>query len=485
MDGTDGGAAPLTPPPGSVLVTDHGALCDGVSNDTAAFVAASEQINQAGGGTLWLPPGGVTCVVGAQTFEAGSGYTTSPIINIHDCPDPVTIYGNGARLRAADGLRFGSFDPNTGEPYMPPSLPFTTFPYGTSAYVMVHLQRNASVSVNHMKLDGNIDGLIVGGQYGDIGIQLPAFGVIAYSNKNLTIKKIHAHHHGTDGVMVGFPGLTEQSEPTPTLLEDVVSEYNARQGFSWVGGIGLTVRRSKFMNSGRARFSSPPGAGVDIEAEESVIRDGLFEDCEIANNTGVGLVADSGDSARITVRDTSIWGNSAWSIWPLKPYMRFERCDIHGAAVNLYGSTADPASAAKFVDCSFDDLDHPTFGETYEDMLINLGAGISQNVEFENCSFTATQGKSLYIVGGTLEDPITLSNGTTISHQFVPAPGDFVAVLNGVKLDDVHFTEAVPETTSGYVATQLVWVESNVVVDGPRINFAGVTGPIPPGEYSF
>jgi hypothetical protein len=351
MAGT-GGAIPAMPPPGSTLVADYGAVCDGVTNDTAAFVAASEKINEAGGGTLWLPPGGVTCVVGAQTFEAGSGYSTSPIISIHDCPDEVTIYGNGARLRAADGLRFGSFDPQTGEPYTPPSLPFTTFPYGASAYVMVHLQRNASVSVADIELDGNIDGLILGGQYGDVGIQLPAFGVIAYSNKNLAIKNVHAHHHGTDGIMVGFPGLTEQSEPTPTILEDVVSEYNARQGFSWVGGIGMTVRRSKFTSSGRARFSSPPGAGVDIEAEESVIRDGLFEDCEIANNVGVGLVADSGDSARITVRDSSIWGNSAWSIWPLKPYMRFERCDIHGAAVNLYGSTTEPDSAAKFVGCS-------------------------------------------------------------------------------------------------------------------------------------
>jgi hypothetical protein len=185
------------------------------------------------------------------------------------------------------------------------------------------------------------------------------------------------------------------------------------------------------------------------------------------------------------VRDSSIWGNSAWSIWPLKPYMRFEGCDIHGAAVNLYGSTEDPASAAKFVDCSFDDLDHPTYGETYEDMLINLGAGISQNVEFESCSFTATRGKSLYVVGGTVDDPIILSNGTTISHQFVPSPGDFVAVLNGVKLDDVHFTEVVPEMTSGYVATQLVWVGSNVVVDGPRIDFAGLTGTILPGEYTY
>jgi hypothetical protein len=165
--------------------------------------------------------------------------------------------------------------------------------------------------------------------------------------------------------------------------------------------------------------------------------------------------------------------------------MRFERCDIHGAAVNLYGSTTDPDSAAKFVGCSFDDVDHPTFGATYGDTLVNLGAGVSQNVAFETCSFTATRAKSLYLVGGTRDAPIVLSKGTTISHRFVSSPGDFVAVLNGVQLDDVHFTESVPEAASGYVATQLVWVGSDVVVDGPRINFAGMTGAIPAGEYAY
>jgi hypothetical protein len=67
----------------------------------------------------------------------------------------------------------------------------------------------------------------------------------------------------------------------------------------------------------------------------------------------------------------------------------------------------------------------------------------------------------------------------------VPSPGDFVSVLNGVQLDDVHFTEAVPDTTSAYVATQLVWIGENVVVDGPQIDFAGLTGTIPPGEYTY
>jgi hypothetical protein len=30
-----------------------------------------------------------------------------------------------------------------------------------------------------------------------------------------------------------------------------------------------------------------------------------------------------------------------------------------------------------------------------------------------------------------------------------------------------------------------VWIGENVVVDGPQIDFAGLTGTIPPGEYTY
>ncbi len=461
-------------------VTAFGAVCDGTTNDTDAFAAASEAINQQDGGILWLPPH-ATCVVGKQTFVAGEGYHPAPIIHIHDCADPVTIMGNGAKLVAAEGLRFGSFDPNTGEPFFP-EMPFTEPEYRADAYNMLFLVGNQSVTVSDVELDGNIDGLILGGEWGDTGWQLDANGILAIDNQNLTIQNVHTHHHGLDGVQIAHYGLTPDSPATPVLLEGVVSEYNARQGLSWVGGIGLTARNSKFNHTGQARFSSAPGAGVDIEAEDSVNRDGLFENCEFVNNAGPGLVADSGDSANITVRDSSFWGISNYSIWSKKPYMRFENCDFHGTAISAYGSKTEPESANQFINSTFDDLPHPLYGQPYLfEALVDLEGSDSANVTFDGCTFTATQAQSFRILAEELDNPVIIKN-SSVSHQF---HSDIQATFQGVFLQNVHFSEsfASPPPSPSIIDAQAVRAGENVLVDGPLVTFLSLTGLIPPGDY--
>ncbi len=471
----------ITLPPGAVDVSAYGAMCDGATNDTDAFAAASEAINQQGGGILWLPPN-ATCVVGKQTFVAGEGYRPAPIIHIHDCADPVTIMGNGARLLAADGLRFGSFDPHTGEPYTPPEMPFTEPEYRADAYNMLFLVGNQSVTVTNVELDGNIDGLILGGDWGDTGWQTDANGILAIDNQNLTIQNVYTHHHGLDGVQIAHYGLTPASPATPMLLDGVVSEYNARQGLSWVGGIGLTARNSQFNHTGKARFSSAPGAGVDIEAEDSVNRNGLFENCEFVNNTGAGLVADSGDSANITVRDSSFWGITNYSIWSKKPYMRFENCDFHGTAISAYGSKTEPESANQFINSTFDDLPHPLYGQPYIfEALVDLEGSDSPNVTFDGCAFTATQSQSFMILAEELDNPVIIKN-SSISHQF---HSDLQATFQGVFLQNVHFSEEFdsPPSSPSIIDAQAVRVGENVLVDGTLVTFLSLTGLIPPGDY--
>jgi hypothetical protein len=470
----------IIPPSGAIDVTTYGALCDGVANDTDAFAAAADAINQQGGGVLWLPPN-ATCVVGRQTFVSGEGYRPAPIIHIHDCANPVTIMGNGAKLRAADGLRFGSFDPHTRKPFFP-EMPFTEPEYRGDAYTMLFLVSNQSVTVSDVELDGNIDGLILGGEWGDTGRQLDAGGILAIDNQNLTIQNVYTHHHGLDGVQIAHYGLTPESHATPVLLDAVVSEYNARQGLSWVGGIGLTVRNSTFNHTGKARFSSAPGAGVDIEAEDSINRNGLFENCEFVNNTGAGLVADSGDSANITVHNSSFWGISNYSIWSSKPYMRFESCDFHGTAIRAYGSKTEPASATQFINSTFDDFAHPLYGQPYIfQALVDVEGGGGHNVTFDGCAFTATGTQSLFVLDQDLDDPVIVKN-SSISHQY---QNDIQATLQGVFLENAHFREALasPPQTPTIIDAQLVRVGEGVVVDGPLVTFLSLTGLIPPGDY--
>ena len=95
---------------------DFGARGDGKSNDDAAFAALSAEVNRRRGGTLSLRPGR-TYIVGAQSRGTERfGWEPAPVLHLHDLLSPFKILGNGARLRCQNGLRFGTFDPATGQP---------------------------------------------------------------------------------------------------------------------------------------------------------------------------------------------------------------------------------------------------------------------------------------------------------------------------------------------------------------------------------
>jgi len=103
------------------LKKDCGAKGDGATNDTAAFQKAAEQIQAAGGGTLAIPK--AVYVVGRQEHvEDKTPYYQSQGVFAVSKVNFLLIEGNGATLRFAPGLRYGSFDPKSGEVYSPPLL---------------------------------------------------------------------------------------------------------------------------------------------------------------------------------------------------------------------------------------------------------------------------------------------------------------------------------------------------------------------------
>lgn len=381
-------------PRGSVSVTDFGADPKGVKNSTTAFQAAAAAINSAGGGTLVIPRG--KYIVGGQQFAGASGkgysYKAEPILHITGCTKPVVIEGNGATIKLANGLKFGSFDPKTGMRHDPPGKAFTNQDYAANAcWGMVQLLKNTgSVTVRNLELDGNIANLVVGGAFGDTGRQLAAYGIYAYGNSNVKIENIHTHHHGLDGIVIGYQGLTAASPQYPHTLVNVVSEYNARQGLSWVGGTNLTANGCKFNHTGKAAFVSAPGAGLDIEAESSVCRNGIFTNCEFTNNNGAGMIADTGDSADVAFRGCTFWGVTNWAIWPRKPGYSFDDCKIIGASVNPYPST-DVTKATRFVKCLFtDELLHggAVYGKgNASSVLVHMSN--AENVLFDACRVVA------------------------------------------------------------------------------------------------
>jgi hypothetical protein len=245
----------------------------------------------------------------------------------------------------------------------------------------------AAVEIRDVELDGNVEGLRIGGPYGDVGWQIPATGILLSGNgASEMIVGCSSHHHALDGVTItGDPRRNSRSR-----IERIRCRHNGRQGASITSGRGYDFIDCDFSFTGRSAVSSPPGAGVDIEAEDRPNRDLTFTRCEFRDNSGCGLVADSGDSANARFSDCVFVGTTSWSAWPRKPGFVFAGCTFAGSVVHAFASD-DPRAATKFRNCRFtDDPNLSPTGKLYlpDGPIVNLAE--SDNVRFSGCRFDLT-----------------------------------------------------------------------------------------------
>lgn len=389
---------------------DFGAKGNGIANDSAAFAALAAAVTADGGGTVQFRRD-ATYIVGVQHAtsapKAPQSYVAAKLLEFIGCTKPLILRGNGARIRCASGLRYGIFSRATGDPVHHP-MPYIG-PGGATPYeAMIRAEDcTGSVEISDLELDGNVDRLRIGGQYGDIGWQIPAHGLVLRNNRGPEqVRNLHTHHHAMDGLYIdGFDGPGAGS--AARTITNVRSEYNGRQGCSLVGGHGYAFERCQFNHTGRGAVSSAPGAGVDIEAEKKN-RHFSFTDCLFSNNVGCGLVADTGDSEDVRFLRCTFIGTTNWSAWPCKPFFRFDACTFVGAMVRAFGDPK-PERAAQFFDCSFrdDPALSPTrqvFGGTNPDRpLADLSD--ARNVLFNRCAFLATHAAQLpWSVGAIYAD---------------------------------------------------------------------------------
>jgi hypothetical protein len=317
-----------------------------------------------------------------------AAFPPADILHFVDCTGPVVVRGYGATLRAAHGLRFGTFDPVTGRLFEH-EMPFTERETVASPYVaMIFAERcSGLIDISDLELDGNLQRLQVGGQFGDRGWQIPATGIRLSDNRGPErLSRIYAHHHALDGLLL----YTLPDRLVSTALSNIRCEYNGRQGCSLTGGRNYIFDNCRFLHTGKSRIQSAPGAGVDIEAGNHPIRNVSFSNCEFSNNTGCGMVADSGDTSDVSFVGCRFIGSSNWSAWPKKPRIQFRSCLFVGALVHPYGD-ANSSEATRFVDCDFQDDPalSPTgriyFGGSLRHPVVNAPA--APNVLFERCRF--------------------------------------------------------------------------------------------------
>ncbi|QNF33819.1 right-handed parallel beta-helix repeat-containing protein [Adhaeribacter swui] len=415
-----------------------GAKGDGKSNDQIAFEKAAAYFNKRGGnGKLIISKG--TYLIGKQTFTKGHegkpAYEGADVLKFKNIENFTLSGQKGSKLKYIKGLKFGSFDPSTGKVFSS-KRNFVDYKYAAFIGHCINFENCKNIKVNDFEIDGNNQSISLGGIYGDVGRQLPHYGFFIKNCRKLIINNVDVHHFALDGISIAN-SFNDNLRDEIEIINSKFS-FNGRQGFSWIGGNGLVIKKSSFNNTGKASVASPPGAGVDIEAEVGPINNGYFEDCEFINNNGCGLVADNGDSKNCTFKNCTFWGVSAWSIWINRPVFTFIECNIYGSFVHGFNASNDVA-ATKFINSKFEDK--PFEGKpVYGKFLIESNG--RKRVSFSGCSFIAHQKKLCWVQGSSSwlpEEKYQFSNCNFLFKNVDYPKGDFIALIRSIQYKNCTF----------------------------------------------
>jgi hypothetical protein len=321
-------------------------------NDTKSFQYISQYINDHDGGHLELSGG--TYLVGIQNKGVTNAYQEEPIISILDTINPVIIDGQGAIIKRIEGLRYGSFDPNTGLPvnhpdYGPAPNHTTVEQYGFYDYQyqssfaqgILYFRGNQNITLQNLAIDGNALQANIGGYFSDVYQVMGGIGLAFWQNEKATITNVASYNNLSDGILIAYQGQLAGAPNKPHTLLNVSASYNGRSGFSWTGGNGLYVENSDFNHNSKGIIVSPPGAGVDIEPENTILSNGYFKNVRFINNAGAGILIDSNNVSNVTFEDCLFWGTTYYPVYIRKDntISPDDKLDISIINSDIYGTT--------------------------------------------------------------------------------------------------------------------------------------------------
>lgn len=397
--------------PGSAQQNDYvvrsiksfGAKGDGETNDHAAFLKAAAFFNERNGnGKLVIEKG--TYLAGKQIFindnpdKYAGAFTGDAILNFTGCKNLIVEGKPGSIIKFNKGLRQGTFSPQTGEPF------FHSFKdiynrkeyrgYRSTAGIAIKISECDNVTVKGLTLDGNMDGLVLGGTWG-IGsnpYELEHYGIYIIDASHISISNLYIHHFAVDGICIINKG--QERKTVGITISDTRVNYPGRNGLSWVGGDSISVFRSVFENSARGKISESPAAGMDIEVENnSFCTNGLFEDCSFTGSTGSAITSGSKEKSKNMVFKNCVFASPLYyTIVIDAPLHKFQNCKFYGSCL-VWQRAKTKEDATFFSNCSFEENYE---GEKMYDARYLFGAEAT-GIYFDSCRFSAQTTACFYL----------------------------------------------------------------------------------------
>jgi hypothetical protein len=403
-------------------ILDFGAIANDGKDDTKAFQDASKWINsKKTGASLFFPKG--VYQVGSQKYkQAGFHYKDQEIILLKNVTN-VKLYGEpGSIIKYNPGLKYGSYDTLDGKPYLKQEKNIYNTGLIAALGSIIRLDSVDRIEIRDLELDGNIEKQIIGGKYGDVGCQIPHNGIFLSNVFNGLFINLKVYNFGLDGLMYG--AVSQSKYDTAFVAKNCVFTLNGRNAMSIIGGRGFYIYNSKFTKSGHGKVASMPMAGCDIESEWSPIANGLFQNCNFEQNSGVGFLADSGPSENFSLDNCFFWGDRIWSVWVTKKNYTIKNSTIVGSIVHGYADAKNEQEATKYLNCYFVDS---TIGDkkAYGNFLIELNG--AKRMQFKNCKFRAKEKKLMWVDG---------SGSVKREDKYYFEGNTFFATLDGLVTND-------------------------------------------------
>ncbi|QFR59034.1 tail fiber protein [Acinetobacter phage vB_AbaP_IME546] len=313
----------------------------------------------------------------------------------------LTLSYENATFTVRNGLRVGSFNRSDWSKYTG-SSPFygnaSTF-FMTPNHPFTVATVNTLVVLGNAEWNGNTPNLIVGGPYGDNGIQWSGNGCYFTGIDRLIIDaNIFSHDHSGDGFYLGGANPVEFKEDLNDgrfmYIRGLEATRNGRNGISFVGGKNSSWYDCKSYKNGLPDHptASNPRSNLDIEAETSAIRRARFYNFK-SNQAGADGVVSAYQDSRDVIFYDSEFINKQRSIWIEKPQFKFYNCYFNGSIIGGYATTVEE-DRTRYIDCIFEDNITKNPNMPTAPYLIQQNA---KNPIFERCTFNSYLGKLFWV----------------------------------------------------------------------------------------